>query len=125
MYVINEQEIHLKEVILDIGIRLRTSTLSESIRRSNLGPFNIQHSLVIDEITPNNLINNINIIETIIEKSNLLDKTILVNKTHEQETKLLGKQFDENSIELYKTKRLTNHQWEVYTNEDQKDDTNR
>jgi len=125
MYAINEQEIHLKEVILDIGVRLRTSTLSESIRRSNIGPFNIQHSLVIDEITPDNLINNINIIETIIEKSNLLDKTILVNKTHQEETKLLGKQSDESSVDLYKTKRLMNHQSRIYTNEDQKDDINR
>jgi hypothetical protein len=109
MHVINEQEIHLKEVILDIGIRLRTSTLSESIRRSNIGPFNIQHSLVIDEITPDTLINNISIIETIIEESNLLDKTIVVNKTLNEERKLLGKQSDENSVELYKTKRFTNH----------------
>jgi tRNA U55 pseudouridine synthase TruB len=112
MYVINEEEIHLKEVILDIGVRLRTSTLSESIRRSKIGPFNVENSLVIDEITPNNLINNINTIETIIKKSNLLDKTILVNKTHKEETKLLGKQSDESSVDLYKTKRLTNYQYE-------------
>lgn len=122
MHVINEKEIHLKEVILDIGVRLRTSTLSESIRRSNLGPFNIEHSLVIDEITPNNLINNINTIETMIEKSDLLDKTILVNKTRRQETKLLGKQVDESSVDLYKTKRMTNHQWDVRTQEDDDDD---
>ena len=125
MHVINEQEIHLKEVILDIGVRLRTSTLSESIRRSNIGPFSSQHSLVLDEITPENLINNINTIETVIEKTNLLDKTILVNKTHQEETRFLGKQPDESSIDLYKTKRLTNHQWSSYTNEEQKDDTNR
>jgi hypothetical protein len=86
---------------------------------------NIQHSLVIDEITPDNLINNINTIETIIEKSNLLDKTILVNKTHKEETKLLGKQFDESSVDLYKTKRLMNHQSQIYTNDDHKDDINR
>ena len=114
MHVINEQEIHLKEVILDIGVRLRTSTLSESIRRSNIGPFNIQHSLVIDEITPDTLINNINIIETIIEESNLFDKTIVVNKTLNEERKLLGKQSDENSVELYKTKRPMNYQWQIY-----------
>ena len=60
MFVINEQEIYLKEVILDIGIRLRTNTLAQSIRRSNIGPFNIQHALVIDEITPDALIDNIN-----------------------------------------------------------------
>ena len=106
MFVINEQEIHLKEVILDIGVRLRTSTLSESIRRSNIGPFHIQHSLVIDEITPDTLIDNINTSETLIEKSNLIDKTVLINKSHEEETKLLGKQSDESSVDLYKTKTI-------------------
>jgi hypothetical protein len=110
MHVINEQEVHLKEVILDIGVRLRTSTLSESIRRSNIGPFNIQHSLVIDEITPDRMIDNINTIETMIDDLNLLDKTIVVNKTRKEETKLLGKQSDESSVELYKTKRRTNDQ---------------
>jgi len=125
MHIINEQEMHLKEVILDIGVRLRTSTLSESIRRSSIGPFNIQHCLVIDEITPDTLINNINTIETIIEKSNLLDQTILVNKTHKDETKLLGKQSDENTVDLYKTKRFTNHHWQIYTTNEHNDDTNR
>ncbi|CAF2473811.1 unnamed protein product [Rotaria sp. Silwood2] len=125
MYVINEQEIHLKEVILDIGIRLRTSTLSESIRRAGIGPFNIQHSLVIDEITPHNLINNINTIETIIEKSNLLDKTVLINKTHKEETKLLGRQPDESSIDLYKSKRPINQQSQTHTNEYENNDTNK
>jgi tRNA U55 pseudouridine synthase TruB len=112
MHVINEREIHLKEVILDIGVRLRTSTLSESVRRSNIGPFTTQHSLVIDEITPDNLINNIQTIETLIEKTNLVDKTILVNKTHEEETKLLGKLSDENTVDLYQTKRPSNHSWQ-------------
>ncbi|CAF1047793.1 unnamed protein product [Rotaria magnacalcarata] len=122
MYVINEREIHLKEVILDIGIRLRTSTLSESIRRSSIGPFNIQHSLVIDEITPENLVNNINTIEQIIEKSNLLDKTVLVNKTHREETKLLGKQPDESSVDLYTTKRPINQESQVYRNMNKNND---
>jgi len=116
MHVINEQEIHLKEVILDIGVRLRTSTLSESIRRSNIGPFNTQHSLVIDELTPDNLVNNIHTIETMIEKTNLIDKTILVNRTHQEETELLGKQSDENTVDLYQTKRPTNYQWEFDRN---------
>ncbi|CAF1153492.1 unnamed protein product [Adineta steineri] len=122
MHVINEKEIHLKEVILDIGIRLRTSTLSESVRRSKIGPLNIQHSLVIDEITPDNLINNIDTIETIIEKSNLLDKTILVNKTHKDETKLLGKQLDESTVDLYKTKRLINYDRQTYTEEEEEEE---
>ncbi|CAF4977960.1 unnamed protein product [Rotaria sp. Silwood1] len=122
MYVINEQEIHLKEVILDIGIRLRTSTLSESIRRTSIGPFNIQHSLVIDEITPDSLVKNINTIEEIIEKSNLLDKTVVINKTHKEETKILGKQPDESAINLYKTKRPINQQTQVYTNEYENND---
>lgn len=125
MHVINEKEIHLKEVILDIGVRLRTSTLSESIRRSGIGPFSTEHALVIDEITPNNLVDNINQTETVIEKSNLLDKTVLVNKTHKEETKLLGKQPDESSIDLYKMKRPTNHQFESYTDEEQNGDTNK
>ena len=118
MHVINEQEVHLKEVILDIGVRLRTSTLSESIRRSNIGPFNIEHSLVIEEITPDNLMENIETVETIIEETNLLDTTVLVNKTRKEETKLLGKQSDETSVDLYKTKRPVNYQWQVDTNDD-------
>ena len=126
MYVINEQEIHLKEVFLDIGVRLRTSTLSESIRRSNIGPFNIGHSLVIDEITPDSLINNINTIEMIIEQSNLIDKTVLVNKTHNEETNILGKQSDESSVDLYKTKRPNTYQLlELYTDEDENDDVDK
>lgn len=112
MHVINEQEIHLKEVILDIGVRLRTSTLSESIRRVSLGPINLQHSLVMDEITPDSLIDNMKTIESIIEEKHVIDKTILVNKTHREETKLLGKQPDENTVELYETKRSGSQQWE-------------
>lgn len=111
MHVINEQEIHLKEVILDIGVRLRTSTLSESIRRLNIGPINIQHSLVMDEITPDTLVDNIQTIDTMIEETGLVDKTILVNKTHREETKLLGKSSDENPVELYRTKRSVSSQW--------------
>lgn len=112
MHVINEREVHLKEVILDIGVRLRTSTLSESIRRLNIGPINIQHSLVIDEITPDNVVNNINSIETVIEQTKLIDKTILVNRTHGEETKLLGKQADESTVDLYRRKRSSLHHWE-------------
>ena len=118
MQVINEREVHLKEVILDIGVRLRTSTLSESIRRLNIGPMNIQHSLVIDEMTPENLVSNINTIETIIEQTGLIDKTILVNRTHREETKLLGKQADENTVDIYKTKRSRLDQWESMKDND-------
>lgn len=116
MHVINEQEMHLKEVILDIGVRLRTSTLSESIRRSNIGPFNTQHSLVIDEITPDNLADNINTVETIIEKTGLSDTTVLVNRTRREETKLLGRQPDESTVDLYRSKRPTHYQWQSETN---------
>lgn len=115
----------MKEVILDIGIRLRTSTLSESIRRTNIGPFNIQHSLVIDEITPESVANNITKIESIIEKSNLFDKTVLVNKTHKEETKLLGKESYESSVDLYKSKRPINHQSQLHSNEDKIDDSDK
>ena len=108
MHVINESEIHLKEVILDIGIRLRTSTLSESVRRLNIGPFTVQHSLTIDEITPDKLVNNIHTVETLIEETKVIDKTVLVNRTHDDETKLLGKQPDESTIDLYHTKRPMN-----------------
>ncbi|CAF0891985.1 unnamed protein product [Adineta ricciae] len=125
MHVINEQEMHLKEVILDIGIRLRTSTLSESVRRTKIGPLMIQHSLVIDEITPETLITNINTIETIIDKSNLLDKTVLVNRTHRDETKLLGKQPDENTVDLYKTKRYITQDSYTRPIEESDDNTNR
>lgn len=118
MHVINEQEMHLKEIIVDIGVRLRTSTLSESIRRLNIGPFHIQHSLVIDEITPSSLINNIDTIEQMIEENHLLDTTILVNRTHQDETKLLGKQIDQTSVDLYKNKRPINYQWKVDPNQD-------
>lgn len=118
MHVINEREVHLKEVILDIGVRLRTSTLSESIRRLNIGPMNVEHSLVIDEMTPENLVSNINTIETIIEQTGLIDKTILVNRTHREETKLLGKQPDENTVDIYKTKRSRLDQWESMKDND-------
>ena len=121
MNVINEQEIHLKEVILDIGIRLRTSTLSESVRRIKIGPLTNQHALVIDEITPEALIENIGAVDEIIEKSNLFDTTVVVNKTHDEETKLLGKQSDENSVELYETKRMTRQRWGVHRNENSND----
>lgn len=110
MHVINEQEIHLKEVILDIGIRLRTSTLSESIRRTQIGPLHLDHTLVIEEITPNHLIDHMQSVAAIIEQSNLIDKTILVNKTHQEETMYLGKQPDESSVDLYEKKRLIDHQ---------------
>ena len=124
MHVINEQEMHLKEVILDIGIRLRTSTLSESVRRTKIGPLTTQHSLVIDEITPETLITNINTVESIIDKSNLLDKTVLVNRTHRDETKLLGKQPDENTVDLYKTKRYITHGSYTRPTEESDDNTN-
>ena len=110
IHLINEEEIHLKELLVDIGVRLRTSALSESIRRTGIGPLTIQHSLVIDEITPETLINNINTVEELIAKLNMLDKTALVNKSYKQEIKLLGKQSDESSIDLYKTKRPMNRQ---------------
>jgi hypothetical protein len=125
MHVINEQEMHLKEVILDIGIRLRTSTLSESIRRSKIGPLSTQHSLVLDELTPEALIKNIDTVETIIEQSDLLDTTVLVNKTHRDETKLLGKQPDESTVDLYKTKRPTDYDWRMYPTEEPDQDSNR
>ena len=124
MHVINEQEMHLKEVILDIGIRLRTSTLSESVRRTKIGPLTTQHSLVIDEITPETLITNINTVESIVDKSNLLDKTVLVNRTHRDETKLLGKQPDENTVDLYKTKRYITHGSYTRPTEESDDNTN-
>jgi tRNA U55 pseudouridine synthase TruB len=109
IHIINESEIHLKEILLDIGIRLRTSTLSESIRRTKLGPINIEHALVIDEITPTTIVDNIVMMKTLIEQTNAFDKTILVNKTHRQETKFLGKQVDQSSVDLYRTKRMIDH----------------
>ena len=105
MHVINEEEMHLKEVILDIGVRLRTSTLSESIRRTQIGPLTLDHTLAIEEITPDGLIEHLQSVERIVEESNLLDKTILVNKTHREETKYLGKQPDESTVDLYEKKR--------------------
>jgi tRNA U55 pseudouridine synthase TruB len=110
--VINEKEIHLKEVILDIGVRLRTSTLSESVRRTSIGSFQLAHSLVLEEITPENLLANIESSANIIEHSKLLDKTILVNENQQNERQLLGRGIDENAIELYKNKRWIDHSFD-------------
>ena len=110
MYTINEEEIHLKEVILDIGVRLRTSTVSESVRRCQIGPLNISHALVIDEITPERMIENINTVETLIEQSNIADKTVLINRSYEEERRLLGKPIEQQTVDLFKNKRMIDHQ---------------
>ena len=99
MFVINEKEIHLKEVILDIGLRLRTSTLSESIRRTSIGPLQSEHSLVLDEITPDRLITHIDQIEGLIENSNLFAQTVGVNRSEREEQRVLGKPFVERHLD--------------------------
>ena len=72
---------------------------------------------MIDEITPDNLVKNINNTATRIEKTNLIDQTILVNKTHREETKLLGKQSDESTVDLYRSKRPSNLHWQFDGND--------
>lgn len=92
MFVINEKEMHLKEVILDIGLRLRTSTLSESIRRTSIGPLKSDHSLVIDEISPDRVISHIQQIEQLVDQSNLFARTVVVNRSEREEQGVLAQE---------------------------------
>ncbi|CAF0829380.1 unnamed protein product [Didymodactylos carnosus] len=105
IHALNEDEIHLKEVVVDIGVRLRTSSVSESVRRTNIGPFKVEHALSLDEITPETLLENMKNSERLIEEANLLDKTILIGKSHNEEVKIVGRKPYDNVTDIYQTKK--------------------
>ncbi|CAF1626773.1 unnamed protein product, partial [Didymodactylos carnosus] len=77
----------------------------EQVRRTNIGPFKVEHALSLDEITPETLLENMKNSERLIEEANLLDKTILIGKSHNEEVKIVGRKPYDNVTDIYQTKK--------------------
>jgi tRNA U55 pseudouridine synthase TruB len=93
IHVVNEKNIFLKELIHDIGYRLKTNAICTQIRRIRDGFVDINSCLVHLDLTNfDKIYTNLRVVNGLahdsIETSN---KTILIGKTKEEESRILNK----------------------------------
>ena len=101
IHVINEKPVFLKELIHDIGYRLKTNAICTQIKRLKDGFVGIENSIPYVSWNFDALYANMKEIKAMTyEHEKKLNKTLIIGKTVEEQSKILNKKMSDRVIEL-------------------------
>ena len=71
IHSINENDLYFKEVIHDIGLKLKSTAVCTHIHRQRYGPFTLKHALLMQQWSLENILKNLNLCRRLLTPETL------------------------------------------------------